>query len=81
MNFGIIAVNTATFIGYKLRCDWWYRGNPGVIAPSMVIHYHHRRLLSRASRISPAVGHAFAGVRACVCVLIFNAVVKLGKNP
>lgn len=28
----------------------------------------------------PAVGHAFAGVRACVCVLIFNAVVKLGKK-
>ena len=28
----------------------------------------------------PAVQHAFAGVRVCVCVLIANAVVKLWKK-
>ena len=27
-----------------------------------------------------AVQHAFAGIRVCVCVLIFNAVLKLWKN-
>ena len=26
------------------------------------------------------VGHAFAGIRVCVCVLIFNAVLKLFKK-
>ena len=26
------------------------------------------------------VKHAFAGIRICVCVLIFNAVLKLGKQ-
>ncbi len=28
----------------------------------------------------PYVIHAFAGIRACVCVLILDAVVKLGKK-
>ena len=28
----------------------------------------------------PAVMHAFAGIRACVCVLILNAVLKLRKG-
>lgn len=28
----------------------------------------------------PIVIHAFAGIRVCVCVLIFDAVVKLGKK-
>ena len=28
----------------------------------------------------PAVQHAFAGIRVCVCVLIFNSVVKLWKS-
>ena len=32
------------------------------------------------SLIIPAVQHAFAGIRSCVCVLILNAVVKLWKK-
>ena len=29
---------------------------------------------------NPYVIHAFAGIRACVCILILDAVVKLGKK-
>lgn len=77
---GIIAVNTATFIGYKLRgIIGGIVATLGVIAPSMVIITIIAAFIKGFADI-PAVGHAFAGVRACVCVLIFNAVVKLGKK-
>ena len=77
---GIIAVNTATFIGYKLRgVIGGIVATLGVIAPSMVIITIIAAFIKGFADI-PAVGHAFAGVRACVCVLIFNAVVKLGKK-
>ena len=77
---GVIAVNTATFIGYKLY------GNLGgivatldVVFPSLVIITTIAGVLTNFADI-PAVKHAFAGVRVCVCVLIFNAVVKLWKG-
>ena len=77
---GIIAVNTATFIGYKLRgVIGGIVATLGVIAPSMVIITIIAAFIKGFADIA-AVGHAFAGVRACVCVLIFNAVVKLGKK-
>ena len=77
---GIIAVNTAPFIGYKLRgVIGGIVATLGVIAPSMVIITIIAAFIKGFADI-PAVGHAFAGVRACVCVLIFNAVVKLGKK-
>ena len=77
---GIIAVNTATFIGYKER---GIRGGIiatlGVIAPSIVIILAIAMLLSNFAHI-PAVQHAFAGIRAAVCALILNAVIKLIKS-
>ena len=76
---GVIAVNTATFIGYK------YAGVPGgiiatlgVIFPSVVIITLIAGILTSFADV-PAVKSAFAGIRVCVCVLIFNAVVKLWK--
>ena len=76
---GIIAVNTATFIGRKIA------GIPGAIAatigvvfPSVVIITVIAGILSNFADI-PAVKSAFAGIRVCVCVLIFNAVLKLWK--
>ena len=77
---GVIAVNTATFIGYKL-----YGNLGGIVAtlggvfPSLVIITTIAGVLTNFADI-PAVKHAFAGVRVCVCVLIFNAVVKLWKG-
>lgn len=77
---GIIAVNTATFIGYKQRgILGGIAATLGVIAPSMVIITVIAAFIKGFADI-PAVAQAFAGIRACVCVLIFNAVVRLGKK-
>ena len=77
---GVIAVNAATFIGRK-RC-----GVPGGIAatlgvafPSVVIISLLAGVITRFSELV-WVKNAFAGVRVCVCVLIFNAVWKLGRK-
>jgi len=77
---GIIAVNTATFVGCKRA---GLRGGVfatlGVVFPSLVIITVIAAVLSNFAEI-PAVKSAFAGVRVCVCVLIFNAVLKLWKS-
>lgn len=77
---GVIAVNTATFIGRKVK--GWLGGvvaTLGVIFPSVVIICIIAGILTNFADI-PAVQSAFAGIRVCVCVLIFNAVVKLWKK-
>ena len=77
---GVIAVNTATFIGQK-------QGGTiaaifttlGVVFPSLVI-------ISLLAGVIEAFSHlvwvqnAFGGIRVCVCVLITNAVVQLFKK-
>ena len=77
---GIIAVNTATFIGNKVA------GIPGgifatfgVVFPSIVIITLIAAFLTHFADIE-WIAHAFAGIRVCVCVLIFNAVLKLFKK-
>lgn len=77
---GIIAVNTATFIGYK-TC-----GIPGaifatlgMITPSIIIITIIAACLKNFADL-PIVKHAFNGIRACVCVLILNAVTKLAQK-
>lgn len=77
---GVIAVNTATFIGQK------YQGiiggivaTLGVVFPSLVIITILAGFISSFAHL-PIVINAFAGIRVCVCVLIFNAVVKLWKG-
>lgn len=77
---GIIAVNTATFVGYKRDgVPGGIIASLGVIFPSLIIITVIAAALSNFSDI-PAVKSAFAGIRVCVCVLIFNAVVKLWKS-
>lgn len=77
---GIIAVNTATFVGYKTKgVLGGIAATLGVVSPSMVIITLIAAFIQGFADI-PAVAHAFAGIRACVCVLIFNAVIKLGKK-
>ena len=77
---GVIAVNTATFIGQKQGgilasiC-----ATLGVVFPSLII-------ISLLAGVIEAFSHlvwvqnAFGGIRVCVCVLITNAVVKLFKK-
>ena len=51
----------------------------GMIFPSLVIILIIASVLSNFADI-PAVQSAFAGIRVCVCVLIFNAIIKLWKS-
>ena len=77
---GIIAVNTATFVGQKQRgIAGGVAATLGLVFPSLVIIVAIAALLSNFAEI-PAVQNAFAGIRLCVCVLIINAVVKLWRN-
>ena len=74
---GVIAVNVATFIGRKKAgIAGGIIATIGVVFPSVVIISLLAGVIHAYSSLE-WVKHAFAGVRACVCVLIFNAVVKL----
>ena len=76
---GVIAVKTATFIGRKIAGKLGgIAATAGMVFPSLVIICVIAGILSHFADI-PAVQSAFAGIRVCVCVLIFNAVVKLWK--
>ena len=77
---GVIAVNTATFIGYKTAGNLGgIVATLGVVFPSFVIITVIAGIIRSFADI-PAVKSAFAGIRVCVCVLIFNSVVKLWKG-
>ncbi len=77
---GIIAVNTATFTGRKVKGNLGgICATLGVIFPSMVIITIVAAMIRGFASFQP-VQDALAGIRVCVCVLIFNAVVKMWKN-
>ena len=77
---GVIAVNTATFVGFRTAgAAGGIAATLGVVFPSVVILSLIAGVLTNFADI-PAVRSAFAGIRVCVCVLIFNAVVKLWKG-
>ena len=77
---GIIAVNTATFVGQKQKgVAGGIVATLGVVFPSLIIITLLAGVIGRFSHLA-WVQHAFAGIRACVCVLILNAVIKLGKS-
>ncbi len=71
---GVIAVNTATFIGCKEKGSLGAAiATLGVICPSIII-------ILIIAAILPAVGYAFNGIRVAVAVLILNAVIKLIRS-
>lgn len=77
---GIIAVNTATFVGYSQRgLIGAAAATLGVITPSFIIILAIASLLANFAHI-PAIQHAFGGIRVAVAVLIINAVIKLYKS-
>jgi len=77
---GIIAVNTATFIGQKKAgIPGGLMTTLGVVFPSIVIITVIAAFLQNFAD-HPYVIHAFNGIRSCVCVLILNAVLKLRKS-
>ena len=77
---GVIAVNTATFIGKKER---GFIGavvtTAGVVLPSFVIICVLTALLANFAQI-PAVKYALHGIRVAVGVLILNTVITLVRQ-
>ena len=77
---GVIAVNVATFVGYKIAGPvGGVFATLGVVTPSLLIILLIASVLQNFADV-PAVKSAFAGIRVCVSVLIFNAVIKLWKK-
>ena len=77
---GVIAVNVSTYIGYKkARLPGAIAATIGIVFPSLVIIMLITALIRNFSEIV-WVQHALAGIRACVCALVFNSVVKLAKK-
>jgi chromate transporter len=77
---GVIAVNTATFIGQKQG------GTIAAIFTTLGVVFPSLAIISLLAGVIEAFSHlvwvqnAFGGIRVCVCVLITNAVVKLFKK-
>ena len=77
---GVIAVNVATFVGYRQRkLPGAIMATLGVIVPSFIIITIIAAFISNFTDI-PAVGHALAGINVVVSVLVLNAVIKLWKK-
>lgn len=77
---GVIAVNTATFIGYRQAgVAGSIFATLGVVFPSIVIITVIAAFLTNFADLK-VIQYAFEGIRVCVCVLIFNAVQKLWKK-
>lgn len=77
---GIIAVNTATFVGYNQA--GWVGGivaTLGLVFPCLVIIMAIAAFLSNFMHLE-VVAHAFNGVRAGVVALILSSVLKLLKS-
>ena len=77
---GVIAVNTATFVGYKKKgILGGIAATLGVITPSLIIITVIAMVLENFMDIV-WVQHAFAGIRVAVCALITSSVIKLVKS-
>ena len=77
---GIIAVNTATFVGCKVKgVIGGIVATLGVVAPSLLIITIIAACLKNFADYA-IVKNAFAGIRVCVVVLIVSAVIKLAKK-
>ena len=77
---GIIAVNTATYIGYKISGVLGSAVSTiGVCIPSFVIIYIISLFFDRFMQFE-IVASAFKGIQVCVVYLIFSAGLKMLKN-
>ena len=77
---GIIAVNTATYVGYKRRgVIGGIFSTLGMVTPSLLIITSIALFLEQFMD-NKWLGHALMGVRAVVCALMLNTVVTLAKK-
>jgi chromate transporter len=80
MRAGIIAVNVSTFIGRHVA-GWKgaLAAAVGMVFPSFAVIVAIAAFITSFSHLA-WVRSAFAGIRACVCVLVLNAAVGLVKR-
>lgn len=77
---GIIAVNTATFIGYNQKgIIGGIIATLGIVSPSIIIITIIAAFFKNFQDYA-IVQHAFAGIRVVVAALIFNTVLKMYKD-
>lgn len=77
---GIIAINTATFIGFHLKgVIGGIVSTLGVITPSFIIISAIASLISNFSDLA-IVQNALSGINVAVCVLMFNTIAGLWKK-
>lgn len=77
---GIIAVNTATFIGYKRKgIIGGIVATLGMVAPSLLIITTIATFFQHFQDIE-IVQHAFGGIRVVVAALIANTVIKMASQ-
>ena len=77
---GIIAVNTATFIGFKKKgIIGGLIATLGVITPSIIIITILAGLIDMVAG-NKYVEQAFAGISVAVCALLVQAVLKMAKS-
>ncbi len=74
---GPIAINSATFVGYRVAGFWGaFFATLGVVTPSFIIILIISYVLEEFKNIK-AVQYAFSGIRAGVLALIIKAVYKM----
>ena len=77
---GVLAVNTATFVGYKIAGVLGAAlATIGVVLPSMIIITIISLFFDEFKNLK-YVAYAFNGIRAGIVLLIYNAVTKLAKK-
>lgn len=77
---GVIAVNTSTFVGHKVKgLVGSIAATLGMIVPPIIIITLIAIFLKNFSDLK-VVKYAFNGIRACVCVQVFEAIVMMAKK-
>ena len=77
---GIIAVNTSTYIGYKVKkIPGAIASTLGMITPSLICIIIIASFFTKFQEYK-IIQNAFAGIRVAVLVLLINAIVKMVKK-
>ena len=77
---GVIAVNTSTFVGHKVKgLVGSIAATLGMIVPPIIIITLIAIFLKNFSDLK-VVKYAFNGIRGCVCVQVFEAIVMMAKK-
>jgi len=77
---GPIAINSSTYIGYKVAGFWGsFFSSIGMVLPSLIIIYIISLFFNSFLEIE-LISNAFKGIQVCVIYLIFTAGLKMLKK-